>query len=247
VPESAKTLAESAFSGIRGDILACRLPPGHWLKLDRLRETYGVSLSPLREALSRLVSTGLVTAEGQRGFRVAQVSVEDLLDLTRTRITIEIATLRSAMSAGDRDWEAEIIAAEHRLGARSLLRADAPAPEMDAQWEINHRAFHCALVSASPFSRLLRAREQLFDESDRYRRMAVSKNVPNRDVAAEHRSIVQAVLSRNAEQASHLMQEHLLATTRRALQGEMDTTEIENALARIRRDVRSAVATKKLT
>lgn len=246
MPESAKTLAESAFMGIRGDILSCRLPPGHWLKLDRLRETYGVSLSPLREALSRLVSTGLVTAEGQRGFRVAQVSVNDLLDLTRTRIAIEIATLRSAISVGDRDWEAEIIAAEHRLGTRSLLRSDAPSPELDAQWEVDHRAFHCALVAASPFSRLLRAREQLFDESDRYRRLAVSKNAPNRDVAAEHRAIVGAVLARNADEASNLMQEHLLATTRRALEGEMGATETERALVRIRHDVGFAIANKKL-
>jgi hypothetical protein len=78
----AKTLAEGAFFEIKSDILRSRFPPGYWLRLDELRETYGISISPLREALSRLIATGLVTAEGQRGFRVAEMSSENLIDIT---------------------------------------------------------------------------------------------------------------------------------------------------------------------
>ena len=65
-----RTLAATAFERLRADILSCKLAPGSKLPFDRLKEDYGVGLSPLREALSRLATSGLVTMEGQRGFRV---------------------------------------------------------------------------------------------------------------------------------------------------------------------------------
>ena len=144
----AKTLAEGAFFEIKSDILRSRFPPGHWLRLDELRETYGISISPLREALSRLIATGLVTAEGQRGFRVAEMSSENLIDITKTRIWVEDMALRSAILAGDRRWEAEIIAATHRLGDGPNVRKVGSSYALDDDWEINHRRFHNALVSA---------------------------------------------------------------------------------------------------
>ena len=85
------------------------------MHIGRLQKAYQVGATPLREALSKLTSLDLVTAQGQRGFRVAPVSVENLIDVTRMRAMLEIAALRLALASGDRDWEAAIVAAEHRL------------------------------------------------------------------------------------------------------------------------------------
>jgi DNA-binding GntR family transcriptional regulator len=236
---STKTLAEVAFEGIRDDIVSCRLLPGDWLKFDALRERYGMSVSPLREALSRLTSMGFVTALGQRGFRVAEVSPEDLVDLTKTRIWIEVSALRGAIAAGDRNWEAEIVAAAHRLGSGPHFRKSGKSYVLDEEWEANHRAFHTALVAACPIKRLLSFRERLFDESNRYRRLAVNKNLPNRDVAGEHKSLVETILARDAARASVLMENHLLATARRAIEGVCGEARAAKLISAIRRDVKS--------
>ena len=92
---STATLAEAAFTRLRADILGVKFRPGERMHVERLRSEYGVGATPLREALSKLSSLELVVAEGQRGFRVAPVSIENLLDITKTRAWIEGAALRS--------------------------------------------------------------------------------------------------------------------------------------------------------
>ena len=77
-PEEIETIGDDGYRRIRTDILFGRLRPGQKLKLEGLKEGYGVSVSTLREILSRLTSERLVLAEGRRGFDVAPVSVEDL-------------------------------------------------------------------------------------------------------------------------------------------------------------------------
>ncbi len=70
-----------------------------------------VSGSTIREALTRLLGEALVTAEGQRGFRVAAASIEDFRDLSAVRRLVETEALRQAIAAGGEAWEADIVAA----------------------------------------------------------------------------------------------------------------------------------------
>src|ERR1700679_2577350 len=107
--ETTKTLTEAIVNRVRADILRCKLKPGDKLRVEELRATYGAGGSPVREALSRLTSVGLVRAEGQRGFTVSEVSTDDLLDLMRIRIWVETSALRSSIDNGDRNWEANIL------------------------------------------------------------------------------------------------------------------------------------------
>jgi GntR family transcriptional regulator, carbon starvation induced regulator len=239
----AKTLAESAFFEIKSDILRSRFPPGHWLRLDELRETYGISISPLREALSRLISTGLVTAEGQRGFRVAEMSSENLIDIIKTRIWVEDMALRSAILSGDRRWEAEIVAATHRLGDGPNVRKTGSTYSLDDDWEVNHRSFHNALVAACTSKRLLIYRERLYEESDRYRRVAARQGSGGRDVAGEHRAIVEAILARDASKASRLMQDHLLATMKLVLEFSVgDQSKVTQLIKKAREETQTLLA-----
>src|SRR5471032_289188 len=115
IDHTAATQAEEAFDRLRHDILAVKFRPGERMHVVRLRTAYGLGATPLREALSKLSSLELVTAEGQRGFRVAPVSIANLLDITKTRAWIESIALRASIVAGDRHWESQILAAAHRL------------------------------------------------------------------------------------------------------------------------------------
>src|SRR5690349_6839687 len=69
--EPSVNLTQRAYEELRADILSCRIPPGAKLKIQDLCTKFSVSLGAIREALSRLTSEGLVTAEPQRGFRAA--------------------------------------------------------------------------------------------------------------------------------------------------------------------------------
>lgn len=213
VEQESRTLAEAAARKLRADILQGRLKPGEKLQIERLSAAYDVGPTPLREALSRLTAMGLATAEGQRGFRVAPVSVENLLDVSRNRIWVEALALRAAIAKGDRSWEADIVAAAHRLRG---LRAHT-ASGVTAAWDRENRLFHEALVAACASPQLLAFREHLYDMSDRYRRLAVLEGMAGRDLDDEHDAIMAAALARKTKRAIELLAEHFLATTRAVL------------------------------
>ena len=100
-PLQGETVGETAYRRIRSDIVFGRLAPGEKLKLDRVSETFGVSISTLRELLSRLCSEGLIVAEGQRGFEVAPVSAEDFREVAAMRQLLECHALERSFQAED--------------------------------------------------------------------------------------------------------------------------------------------------
>jgi GntR family carbon starvation induced transcriptional regulator len=102
-----RTLADETFERLRADIISSRLAPGKKLRFHDLRETYGVGVSPLREALSRLAENRLVVATGQRGFHVSEVSVENITDVAMVRKHVDGLALRLSIQHGDDTWEGE--------------------------------------------------------------------------------------------------------------------------------------------
>jgi GntR family transcriptional regulator, carbon starvation induced regulator len=208
--QAANTLAEMVYRGIRVDILLCKLTPGSKLRIAELAAVYGVSGGVIREGLCRLASAGLVNWEEQRGFSVAQVSVDDLLDLTKNRIWVETHALRLAMRRGDRDWEAEILAASHRLGTVQPWRSKDNPEDLDENWVRCHRAFHRALVLACGSAYLLQTRDALHDMCDRYKRVAGMTISSTRNLAGEHQALLTAVLDRDEERAGELIEGHFL-------------------------------------
>jgi DNA-binding GntR family transcriptional regulator len=205
------TLATTLVDRLRADIVRGTLAPGEKLRLEMLAERYGVGRSPLREAFCRLASEGLVLIEDQRGFRVAPISRHDLLDLTRTRQQIEGLALRASVAQGGLEWEGELMASFHRLSRLRAHRAGDPRV-VDDDWSAEHRVFHTVLVSACDSPWLLRFREMLFDQSERYRRLSMGDGTPSRDVAEEHAALVRAAVARDADRACALLTEHLART-----------------------------------
>jgi DNA-binding GntR family transcriptional regulator len=213
-----KTLSETVFDGLRADILSCRLAPGMRLRIGDFCERFEVSLPAVREALSKLSAEGLVISEPQRGFRVAPVSLEDLADLTETRIELETLCLARSIARGTLDWETRIVAAMHRLGRTSYRTADDPSRLSDV-WVDAHYSLHESLVSACGSERLLRVRAQMYEQGERYRRLSVPLYQQDRDVHAEHSAIVAAALARDSDKATTLMTDHLRMTSTILVEG----------------------------
>ena len=206
------TLSSSVIVRLREVILNGEYPPGSKLRLDDLRERWGVSLSPLREALSRLSVEGLVTFEDNRGYRVAPVSREDLMEVTRLRYELESLALEESIRKADEPWEQAIVASFHTLDKFERLGRD--TPDKLEQWEAAHRSFHASILGACQMPLLLQFCTTLHDRSDRYRRIYLQqgRKPPKRDVAKEHRDIMDAALSRDVNRAKKLLRQNIELT-----------------------------------
>jgi len=229
-----RTVAEAVHERLRADLLAGRYRPGEALRLEPLMTRYGCGISPLREALNRLAAERLVRAESQRGFQAAPVSLAEMWEIVRLRQTLEGEALAASMASGDARWEGEIVAAFHRL-------AKAPPPGRDRadpdSWERSHRDFHCALIAACPSSWLLHFIGILYGHTERYRRIRYERTVPQklvRDVEAEHRELMEAVLARDKRRAQRLIAEHL-EKTGRFIAGELAAADVAPPAQRRRR------------
>lgn len=207
----ALTLAENVYLQLRREILSCALPPNEKLKLETLRQRFGVGVTPLREALSRLAGEKLVAFRGQRGFRVAPVSMAELEDITFLRSELEPLALRLAIENGDDAWEARVVAAHHHLSLLPRQRWKAGDPDFD-DWARRHVAFHNTLVETCGSPRLMAMRATLFDHAQRYQRLFIELGDMDRDDAREHREIFEAVLARDVPKAEALIRAHVLET-----------------------------------
>lgn len=207
------TLVEDVQAELREEILTGVRQPGERLLVQPLSQRLEVSLSVVREVLTRLAEQGLVRSAPQLGFTVMPLSVDHLTDLTRVRIDIENMMIRRAVVEGDLEWEAGVIAAHHRLAGTSSNAEGA----MNPAWRAAHSAFHASVASgcASPLLREIRA--GLYDKAELYRAWAVDASV-GRNVVKEHREICEAVLDRDADLACELMAAHVQLTTDLLLQ-----------------------------
>lgn len=216
------SLTHSAYTQLRADLLSGRLPPGEKLKITDLCEALSVSPSAVREALSRLTSEGLVVAAPQRGFSAASVSAAELRDLTEARVEIESLCLRQAIARGDVVWETSIVGAYHQLSRTPERATDDPGRKNQSDaWAAAHAAFHQALVSACQNAWLLRLRDLLYAQSERYRHLSEVFSDTARDVESEHRNIKDAVLARDPERACQLMAAHFRLTADLLLNGRL--------------------------
>jgi len=215
----ATSIADRAYDRIRADIIFGHLAPALRLRLDRLANEYGASVSTLREILSRLSSEGLLVAEGQRGFRVAPVSPAGFQDIAAMRLLLETYALPLSFAAGDLEWESRVVAAHHKLAVMER-RMLAGAREGTELWKRYDREFHQVLIEACGSETVLDLYGGVFDQYLRYQMVAV---VFRGEIAAkEHRMLLDCALSRDADQACQVLDRHV--------NGCVDHTLISGAL-----------------
>ncbi|WP_113156202.1 GntR family transcriptional regulator [Nitratireductor sp. OM-1] len=210
------TLTEEAYQKLRWDIVSGTLQAGSPLRLDNLKQRYGLGYSPLREALNRLHSERLVMSVALRGFTVAPLSLTEMWDAVDTRIHIEAEALRRAIEFGDDDWETGVISAFHGLSlkARKLEQMDAPPMDEMKALEDRHHRFHHALISACRSNWLLDFSNKLYVETERYRFPVLGGPLarPSRDLALEHQEIMEAAIARDTDKATSLLCRHYRRT-----------------------------------
>jgi len=200
-----------AYETLRREILHGELMPGERLRVSELNNRYRIGLTPIREALMRLTSEGLVQNESHRGARVKETTLDELRDIMSARRDIERLCLTRAMERGDAEWEANILRAFHLL-SRAALPGSVDDMETASRWEQLHRQFHYSLVEACRSDWLLRFWNTLADHSERYRKLRLlyheSAAAAVRNANAEHEEIMNAVIGRKAA-ACDLMDVHL--------------------------------------
>jgi DNA-binding GntR family transcriptional regulator len=209
---------ESAYARIRTDIVFGRMLPGQKLRLEALREAYGVGVGTLREILSRLSAEGLVLAESQRGFEVPPVTAAELRELAALRLLLESHALAQSFAAGDVEWEGRVVAAHHKLEVIERRMIDGNRGEALA-WKRYDGEFHQALISACGSRALMAAHANVFDRYLRY--LMVAACFRGQVAADEHRRLRDSALGRNVEETCRVLETHIascvshvLATTR---------------------------------
>lgn len=196
---------------LKQDILSGVFVADEKLVMANLKKRYGVGIGPLREALSQLVVENLVIVEDQRGFRVHPISREEMRDLYQTRSYIEALCVVQAIKNGSVDWEAEVLAAMHRMTKSKNLNNE--GFEGQLQWEVAHQSFHQTMASGCGSASLLQVRQSLYERTARYRNIWLKNNMVSGDyfdhVHQDHENLCQCVMERNAAKAEALMFAHL--------------------------------------
>ncbi len=206
------TLTERVYGQIRSDILNGRHEPGAPLRLAALAKQFQVSAAVVREALIRLAERHLLLLAPNQGFRVAEISRADLVDITEMRILLEGLALRLSIEHGDVGWEAQVVSAHHVLDRTSFRPEDGVGAS--DEWSIAHAAFHEALGAGCGSYRLQQMTHLLRDSSELYRQLSLPPDLEDkRDIRAEHRELMELAVARRADEAVTALSNHFQLTT----------------------------------
>ncbi len=203
------TKATVVLEKLQDDILTGKLAPEEKLPIEVLKKKYGLSGSPLREALSRLVVNGLVKEEQQCGFCVAPLSLDEFYDIYDIRARIESMALEMAIANGDDAWEADILASWHKFSKYIDPRLNKNVDPK--KWDELQKEFLFSLVKACGSPWLLKIRAMLFEQTARYRAVCISAKVHDEKgtigLLKMDEKLVAAVLARDAQNACQISEE----------------------------------------
>ena len=198
------TKAEYAYRRVRELIFSGGLPPGAVIAQARLAREIGISTTPLREALRRLKSEGLVELDAHRDAKVAPLGAAEARDLLEVRRCLDPM---AAELAAERRSKADI-AAVREAGAGLRPLPDDPTTEH----LVAHRRFHAAIYTASHNDLLIETLDGLWDKADRYRLLALSvdRGPAARDrKEAEHAALLECIVAGDSQGAGAVMRAHI--------------------------------------
>jgi DNA-binding GntR family transcriptional regulator len=205
-PIRVDSVVDLAYERIRDLVLGGELAPGARLGQVELAERFGISRTPVREALRRLAGEGLVEPISNRGFRVADLGLEAVLRRLEVRTILEPEIARLA---AERRSESDLVQLDDSI-AREERAQDGIAAH-DAS-----RDFHVALARATGNEELVRVLESLWLVEVGRRLLSRRSAAPGWQQAdvKEHREIAAAVSEGRAEDARRLMAEHVRSALR---------------------------------
>jgi DNA-binding GntR family transcriptional regulator len=199
--DGARTLADVALAELKEAIVSGEIPPGTPIRLQEYVDRLQMSSVPIREALRFLEQKGLIERSPHRGVYVSQMSAQDLDDTYQIRLELESKALRMASEAMTDDDSARITELVERY-ARASLAGDSVARDL-------HGDIHMSLYELSGSKWLLLLLPMLWDNSERYRRLALPLRGTPEQRIEEHRQIVEAVAAGDPDRAETLLRTHL--------------------------------------
>lgn len=203
--EQRQSLRHQVAHALRAALIAGEMRPGVLYSVPTLAAKFGVSATPVREAMLDLASEGLVTAVRNKGFRVTELSDEDLDQITELRMLIEVPTVGMIAEKCDESLAPQVEAL--RANAVELTRLAARGDLI--AYVDSDRRFHLSLLALSGNAHLvqvvgnLRARSRLYGLQTLVDRGELASS------AREHEEIVDLVLRRDAAGATRLMHRHI--------------------------------------
>jgi DNA-binding GntR family transcriptional regulator len=199
-----QTKAEAVYLEVRRLILEGILEPGAMLSQEALARRLGLSITPLREALRRLESDGLIELRAHRTMAVPKLTRDDLREIYAIRERLD------PFAAG----EAARLATDEQLAAIAIAAAALSVGDLHARL-VAHRNFHRAIYTAAGNQALSDILDRLCDRSDRYRLIVLRDRSSHASARQEHAAMAAAMQSRDAQEVSRLMHEHIQGTLRR--------------------------------
>lgn len=194
------SMVDNVTERLRHDLLAGEIMPGERIKVAELEKRFGVSHIPIREAVRRLESEGLIVAMPQRAAVAAGVDLDDLAGLYDLRRIIECDVIRRSVDAMTDEQVATV--------EQALERLEAVANDHDSPvfWEL-HGAFHWTLLEPGATAWVRRVLDQIWLASQRYVRLFVSDTVD--DAMRDHRALLGFCQARDGAGAAELLRRHL--------------------------------------
>ena len=197
----ALTKGEAVYRELARRILDGTLEPGSSVNQEALAAQLGVSITPLREAVRRLDAEGLVIVEPNRSLTIAPLSVHEVRELYAVRLQLDpFAAGLAAINAS-----AETV---DRIAAMAVRKTE----ETTRGRMLANREFHRTIYRASANRTLGDLLDRLWDQTDRYRLIALRAEGHERKAEREHKLIAAAIRSRDAALATELMRAHVAAT-----------------------------------
>lgn len=204
MPEKKRTMNEQVYHSLRGDILAGKFKGGQQLLQKELAEMYRVSRIPVREALSRLSSEGLVVLAPYKGAAVASFSISELREIFEIRYALESLILRHVVLN---------ITEESALRVHDLLVASTRT-SLEQGSRKTHWNFHSALYEIADKPRLLEMIKSQYDKVDRYMQIYLARAGAQKQSFRSHDAILQTCRAGDTVEATMRLHEHMMAAVR---------------------------------
>jgi DNA-binding GntR family transcriptional regulator len=199
-----------AYERIKRKVLNLEINAGDQLRIETLAEEMGISRTPIREALLRLESEGMVRAASRVGFFVQSITRRDLQELFELREILEsYAAGKAAAEIKDQDID--------RL--RELQEQAAKAIELGKRLEFMHMEveIHGLILKKASNERLAKMIDSISDLIQRERILSLKSDANIKESHQEHAQIVDALSKKDAALAGRAMRSHILAVKERIL------------------------------
>lgn len=209
-----------AYGEVRRLVLSGELPAGSRVAQQELADSLRMSITPLREAIRRLSSEGLLEVDTHRNVRVARMSAAEARELFEVRLSLEPTAVELAAAR-----RTEEDAAAMRAAAARLLPVTRRWGE-DAI--LAHHEFHRTLYLASHNQAMIRILDDLWDKSDRYRRLGVELppgDEPRTTDHRQHHEMLELVLAGNGPAAGQLARTHILNSLSSSVTAALEARE----------------------